>query len=47
MAKKYTDSDFLSKMINESETDYYTFGAFSDYNGMDVKNIKNPIFDKK
>lgn len=47
LKKKFTDSDFLYKMIEESETDYYTFGAYSDFNGMDVKNIKNPIFDKK
>ena len=45
--KKFTDSDFLYKMIEETETDFYTFGAYSDFNGMDVKNLKNPIFDKK
>ena len=44
--KKVTDEDLLYQMIKETETDYYTFGAFTDYNNLDVKNLKNPIFYK-
>lgn len=44
--KKVTDEDLLYQMIKETETDYYTFGAYTDYNNLDVKNLKNPIFDK-
>ena len=43
--KKLTDSDILKKMIENTETDYYTFGAFTEYNDLDVKNLKNPLFE--
>lgn len=43
--KKIMDSDILNKMIENMETDYYTFGAFTDYNNMDVKNLKNPLIE--
>ena len=43
--KKIMDSDILNQMIENMETDYYTFGAFTDYNDMDVKNLKNPLIE--
>ena len=45
MDKKIMDGDLLQKMIENMETDYYTFGAFTDYNDLDVKNLKNPLCD--
>ena len=44
---KFKDEDILNKMIKNTETDYYTFGAYTDYNNLDVKNLKNPFFNKK
>lgn len=44
MGKKITDSDLLIELTKSMMTDYYTFGAYIDYNGLDVKNLKNPIF---
>ena len=46
MEKIITDMDFLIELAESLETEFYTFGAYSDYNGMDVKNLKNPIFSK-
>ena len=45
MDKKIMDSDLLQKMIENMETDYYTFGAFTEYNDLDVKNLKNPLWE--
>lgn len=55
MAEKvYKDSDFLKKqeeilkkeaMNDKDECKFY--GAYTDYNGLDVKKLKNPIFSKK
>lgn len=47
MAKKITDSDLLISLSKSLETDYYTFGAYYDYNGMDVKNLKNQLIGEK
>ena len=44
--EKIMDSELLRKDSEKLKTDYYTLGAYTDYNGMDVKNLKNPIFDK-
>lgn len=46
MDKKINDTYFLCKLAESLETEFYTFGIYSDFNGMDVKNIKNPIFEK-
>lgn len=46
MDEKITDTYLLCKLAESMETDFYTFGAYSDYNGMDVQNLKNPIFEK-
>lgn len=43
--KKIKDSDLLVKLAESLKTNYYTFGAYADYNGLDVKNIKNPIVE--
>lgn len=45
MGDKLTDSDLLNIMSTNLQTDYYTFGAYYDYNELDVKNIKNPIIE--
>lgn len=47
MAEKkiITDGELLAKMAEEMQTEYYTFGAYTEYDGMDVKNLKNPLFD--
>ena len=45
MDKKIMDSDLLQKMIENMETSYYTFGAFTNYNNLDVKNLKNPLWE--
>lgn len=51
--KIYKDEDFLYAMtenlLKESLNgeDYCRFyGAHTDYNGLDVKNLKNPVFEK-
>lgn len=45
MRDKLTDTDLLEMMSKKLETDYYTFGAYYDYNELDVKNIKNQIVE--
>lgn len=45
MGKKIKDEELLIKMEESLKTDYYTFGAYTDYNGLDVKNIKTPIVE--
>lgn len=45
MEKKIYDSDLLRQLNEQLITNYYYLGAYSDYNGMDVKNIKNEIID--
>lgn len=40
MGKKLYDSDLLEMMEKEMETDYYTFGAYTDYDDLDVPNLK-------
>jgi hypothetical protein len=44
--KVFTDSELLEKMYEELTSDYYTFGAYTEYDGLDVKNLKHPLFDK-
>lgn len=59
MAKKITDSDLLARMVEEidgvcvpnigddyTKTAYYHNGVYTDF-GMDVKELKNPIFGYK
>lgn len=43
---KHYDSELLEELANDLITDYNYSGAFSDYNGMDVRNLINPIFNK-
>lgn len=50
--KKYKDSELkenYDKFMKDNnlfdETAYYN-GAYYEINGLDVKNLKNPIFDK-
>lgn len=45
METKLTDTDLLEMMSKKLQTDYYTFGAYYDYNELDAKNIKNQIVD--
>lgn len=40
------ESDLLKEMISSLETNAYDFGAFINFNGLDVKNLKHPFFDK-
>ena len=37
METKLTDTDLLEMMSKKLQTDYYTFGAYYDYNELDVK----------
>lgn len=41
--KIITDGELLIKMMESMETDYYTFGAYTNYDGLDIKNLKNPF----
>jgi hypothetical protein len=43
---KMTSSDLLKKMISSLETDAYYFGAFTNFDGLDVQNLKHPVFGK-
>jgi hypothetical protein len=43
---KMKDSDLLKEMISSLETNAYDFGAFINFNGLDVQNLKNPVFGK-
>ena len=45
MDNKITDSDLLNEMCSKLTTEFYTFGAYSEYDGLDVKNIKNEIIE--
>jgi hypothetical protein len=38
-----TDTDILNKLIEETQTDYQWNGAYTDYNGLDVQNLKSPL----
>lgn len=40
------DSDLLKEMISSLETNAYDFGAFINFNGLDVQNLKHPVFGK-
>lgn len=40
------DNDLLLLMYAILETDSYDFGSFYEFNGLDVKNLKHPFFDK-
>jgi hypothetical protein len=42
---KMTDSERLTKMIEELQTDAYDFGAYIEFNELDVKNLKNPLIE--
>lgn len=39
-------SELLQKKINKKKTEAYWNGSFIDFNGLDVKNLKHPVFDK-
>lgn len=45
MNEKILDSDILDKIAESMKTDVYDFGAYYDFNGLDVKNIKNEIVE--
>ena len=45
MEKKITDSEILASICEKLKTKFYTFGAYTDYNGLDVKNLKNPLIE--
>lgn len=45
MDNKITDSDLLNEMCSKLTTEFYTFGAYSEYDRLDVKNIKNEIIE--
>lgn len=45
MDKKLRDSQLLAKLIEASKKGVYTFGAYTDYNELDVKNLKNPLLE--
>lgn len=45
MEKKITDEEILANICEKLKTKFYTFGAYSDYNGLDVKNLKNPFIE--
>lgn len=38
------DGDLLKDMISSLETNAYDFGTFIHFNGLDVRNLKHPIF---
>ena len=40
MEKKITDSEILASIYEKLKTKFYT-----DYNGLDVKNLKNPLIE--
>lgn len=52
--KKIKDSDLAKNYINyivENKINYYDenayyFGSYYEFNGLDVQNLKNPVFDK-
>ncbi len=37
-------SDLLKEMISSLETNTYDFGAFINFNNLDVQNLKHPVF---
>ena len=37
-------SDLLKEMISSFETNAYDFGAFINFNDLDVQNLKHPVF---
>lgn len=41
-----TSTDLLKKMISSLETNAYDFGTFINFNGLDVQNLKHPLFGK-
>ena len=52
--KKIKDSELVQNYINyiiENKINYYDenaydFGAHYEFNGLDVQNLKNPVFEK-
>lgn len=40
------DSDLLKEMVSSLETENYDFGTYIEFDDLDVKNLKNPVFDK-
>ena len=48
---KKTDNQFLFEQDNHNKNKYdecyYDFGKYIEYNGLDIKNLRNPFFDKK
>jgi len=45
MEKRITDEEILANICEKLKTKFYTFGAYADYNGLDVKNLKNPFIE--
>ena len=43
--EKMTDSERLNQMIEELQSDAYDFGAYIEFNELDVRNLKNPIIE--
>lgn len=41
-----TSTDLLNNMISSLATNAYDFGAFINFNGLDVQNLKHPVFGK-
>ena len=44
MAKKIYDSDLLHKLEEAKSNQYYWLGAYTYYNGLDIKNAQNIFF---
>jgi hypothetical protein len=39
MNEKIYESIFLNQMAEDAKSDYYVFGLYSDYDGLDIYNI--------
>lgn len=40
------ESELLKKKLESMKTDAYYNGAYTQYDGLDVQNLKHPFFDK-
>lgn len=45
MDEKILDSELLERLEESMKSDVYDFGAYYDFNGLDVKNLKNEIVE--
>lgn len=45
MENKLRDSQILAKLIEAAKKGSYRFGTYTDYNELDVKNLKNPLLE--